>query len=142
MKNQKNNLQEKLAKARANGQAVRSIHPYAVYAKFDSKKNKVLIEFNNGTEFAFPPDLAQGLSGASHEQLAEIEITPSGLGLHWEALDADLSIPDLLNGIYGNQNWMASLGQKGGRSTSDAKTIAARENGKKGGRPKKAVPCS
>lgn len=30
-----------------------------------------------------------------------------------------------------------ALGQQGGRSTSDAKAHASRENGKKGGRPKK-----
>jgi hypothetical protein len=30
-------------------------------------------------------------------------------------------------------------GEKGGRSTSRAKVEAARKNGKKGGRPKKAV---
>lgn len=31
-----------------------------------------------------------------------------------------------------------ALGRKGGSATTDAKTQASRENGKKGGRPKKA----
>lgn len=32
-----------------------------------------------------------------------------------------------------------ALGRKGGQTTSTAKSKAARENGKKGGRPKKAT---
>jgi hypothetical protein len=32
------------------------------------------------------------------------------------------------------------LGRKGGQSKSDAKAAAARENGKKGGRPRKSEP--
>lgn len=35
------------------------------------------------------------------------------------------------------REYLASLGKKGGSSTSKAKAKAARENGKKGGRPRK-----
>lgn len=35
-----------------------------------------------------------------------------------------------------------ALGKLGGRVTSEAKTKAVRENGKKGGRPKKVAKCS
>lgn len=34
----------------------------------------------------------------------------------------------------------AELGRKGGKSTSKSKSTASRENGKKGGRPRKAKP--
>jgi len=37
------------------------------------------------------------------------------------------------------QKHLVVIGKKGGSSTSDAKARAAVENGKKGGRPKKAV---
>jgi hypothetical protein len=47
----------------------------------------------SGAIYSFPPVLAQGLAGASPEDLAEVEVTPSGYGLHWENLDADLSFP-------------------------------------------------
>ena len=39
-----------------------------------------------------PPKLAQGLEKATDEQLAEVEILGAGFRLHWEALDADLSV--------------------------------------------------
>lgn len=35
---------------------------------------------------------------------------------------------------------MAALGSRGGKATSAAKAAAVRENGKKGGRPRKLTP--
>ena len=87
---------------------------------------------------SFAAERAQGLAGASPSDLAEIEITPSGYGLHWPKLDADLWLPALLEGVFGSRVWMAArLGAEGGKVTSDAKAAAARENGKRGGRPPK-----
>ena len=42
----------------------------------------------------------------------------------------------IAGGTYKNQA-AAELGRKGGQSTSEAKRAAVRENGKKGGRPRK-----
>ena len=42
-----------------------------------------------------------------------------------------------LYGMMGMSSSAASLGRKGGSSTSSAKWAASRENGRKGGRPKK-----
>jgi hypothetical protein len=95
---------------------------------------------NTGVQLAFPARLAEGLAGAPPESLAEIEISPSGLGLHWPLLDADVYIPALLQGVFGSGNWMArELGANGGRSRTEAKVAAARENGLKGGRPRKGA---
>jgi len=57
--------------------------------------------------------------------------------LHWEHLDADLSVPRLVMGIFGSGAWMRELGRKGGSASSAAKRKAARANGRKGGRPAK-----
>lgn len=73
----------------------------------------MVIHLKYGAIFSFPAALAQGLSDASPDDLAEVEITPSGTGLHWEKLDADLSIPALLNGIYGNAAWMEQIQDEG-----------------------------
>jgi hypothetical protein len=71
------------------------------------------------------------------EQLSKIDIFPSGTGLRWPELDVDLSIPHLMEGIFGTKLWMKEMTAKGGRSISEAKKAASRMNGKKGGRPKK-----
>ncbi len=112
-------------------------HPHAVSARF--ARGKVTIQLSNGAEFAFPPEIAQGLEGATPAELSQIELSPSGLGLHFPAIDADLYLPGLLGGVFGSRQWMAAqLGREGGKARTAAKGAAARENGKLGGRPRKA----
>ena len=111
---------------------------HAVSARYDRRTSRVVVTLNTGVQLAFPAKLAEGLAGASPENLAEIEISPAGLGLHWPRIDADVYVPALLQGVFGSKNWMArELGANGGRSRTDAKVAAARENGRKGGRPRK-----
>ena len=47
--------------------------------------------------------------------------------------------PELIEGIFGNRQWMSLIGKKGGSARSEAKVRAVRESGRKGGRPKKSV---
>ena len=82
-----------------------------------------------------PYNLLQGLESATPEQIAAVEVTPSGYGLHWESLD--LGVPELIAGVFGTKAWMTELGRLGGQVKSAAKEKAARENGKRGGRPRK-----
>jgi predicted transcriptional regulator len=112
---------------------------FAVSARYDRRRARIVVALSTGVEIAFPPRLAEGLAAASADDLADIEVSPAGLGLHWPKLDADLYVPALLEGVTGSKRWMAAeLGAAGGRAQSDAKAAAARENGRKGGRPRKA----
>ncbi|WP_372069214.1 DUF2442 domain-containing protein (plasmid) [Tistrella mobilis] len=116
---------------------------YAVAARYDRRTARVVVKLNTDVQISFPPRLAEGLAGASPEDLAVIEITPSGLGLHWPRLDADLYVPGLMTGQLGSKRWMAAqLGAAGGRVRSPAKVASSRENGRKGGRPRKVSPSS
>jgi len=119
------------------GKAAALNEPHAAAARYDQKLGRVIVELTNGCTFSFPPRLAQGLETATEEQLAQVEILGGGYGLHWEALDADLSVPSLLAGLFGTRSHMARLA---GRATSPAKAAAARANGAKGGRPRKSAP--
>jgi hypothetical protein len=122
--------EQRMAGSRAAG--------YAIAARYDRRRSRVIVDLSTGVQLAFPAKLAEGLSGASPDDLAQIEITPAGLGLHWPTLDADVYVPALLQGVFGSESWMARvLGARGGRARSDAKTSASRENGRKGGRPRK-----
>ena len=117
--------------------------PRAVQARYDRRVSRIVVTLDNGLELAFPPHLAEGLADAKAADLMAIEITPTGLGLHWPRLDADLYLPSLLAGVFGSPAWMAAqLGRSGGQSRSPSKAAAARENGRKGGRPRKVAVAS
>jgi len=118
------------------GCAARASEPRAVAARFDRASGRVIVDLENGCTFAFPPRLAQGLEGATDDQLASIELLGRGYGLRWDELDVDLSLPGLMAGIFGTKAWMA---RRAGQATSPAKAAAARVNGAKGGRPRKSV---
>jgi len=117
----------------------RAQQPQAVSARYDATRGLIEIAFTNGAFFSFPPRLTQALQSATTIQLKTVEIVGAGSGLHFPAIDADLYIPALVEGVFGSKAWIASrLGQEGGRARSDRKSAAARENGKLGGRPRKA----
>ena len=122
--------------AEERGRIAKQIEPRASAARYDGKNDRIIVDLTNGCTFAFPPRLAQGLEAATEEELTSVEILGAGYGLHWEALDADLSVPGLLSGLFGTRAHMARIA---GRVTSPAKAAAARANGAKGGRPKKQV---
>jgi hypothetical protein len=112
--------------------------PFATDARYDRTTDRVVIGLSSGIEVAFHPCQAQGIEHAKPRQLVKIEITPSGLGIHFPTLDADIYLPALLEGFLGSRRWIAAeMGKIGGRASTKAKSAAARRNGKLGGRPKK-----
>jgi hypothetical protein len=124
--------------ARARAREADAAEPRARSARYDTATKRVVVELTNGCALHFPPALAQGLGDASASELQTVEVYPGGIGLRWDALDVDLSVPRLVEGIFGGIAWTASqLGKRGGRASSAAKAAAVRENGKKGGRPRK-----
>lgn len=130
--------QEAFEQANQRGAALKQGCPTAIAARYDRRIGRVVISLSTGLDISFPPYAAQGLETAKPAQLGEIEITPSGLGLHFPQLDADLYLPALLQGFLGSEHWAASrLGARGGAAKSEAKAIAARKNGTQGGRPRK-----
>jgi hypothetical protein len=111
--------------------------PRAESAYYDARHGRVVIELTNGCVFMFPAHLAQGLRNASARDLGEIEVMARGVALRWPKLDADFTVAGLVSGVFGTRTWMAELGRRGGSVTSEAKATAVRENGRKGGRPRK-----
>lgn len=115
--------------------------PRIVAAHYDRKTGRVVIELSSNLIASVSAGDVEGLEEASASQLSEIEISSSGFGIHFPAVDADIYVPALLDGFLGSTRWMASrLGQVGGQSRSGAKKAASRANGKLGGRPRKATP--
>lgn len=127
--------------ALARGREADRLEPRAVSARFDAAAGRMVVELSNETSLTFPPALVRELRGAGPAGVAAVEVLAGGRALRWEALDLDLGVEPLLAGIFGTAGWMRQLrsemGRAGGSAKSAAKAGAARENGRKGGRPRK-----
>jgi hypothetical protein len=100
-------------RARAGGRTLAKTEPRAVKAWYASDSERIFIELTNGVIMGFPYQLLQGLENGTPEQLAEVEIMPTGSTLHWESLGADLGVPQLVSGLFGSKSWMTELGRQG-----------------------------
>lgn len=122
------------------GKDEKSDEPHAKSARYDEQSQRILVELDNGCLFAFPAKHVQGLEGASPDELSDIELLGGGYALHWPRVNADIRIEGAMSGIFGSRKWMMRLAaREAGARSSATKTTSSRENGKKGGRPRKAA---
>jgi hypothetical protein len=129
-------VEQILARAQRGPDPSDEIEPRAVKAWYDAERGRVMFELKNGCVFGFPPpeDPYWELSEATPEQLAKVEVDFGGRHLLWDEIDAGIVIPGLLLHLLNVKAWYAKWL---GGAKSEAKAAAARENGKKGGRPRK-----
>ena len=117
-----------LVRATARGKRAYAT-PRAVSARFDRRAHRLVVELDTGIAFSFDPASAGDLAAASENSLAAVVVDGRGSCLHFPALDTDLSVARLLEGFLGPMAW----------TRREARAAASRENGKHGGRPRKAA---
>ena len=98
------------------------------------------LAFRDGTRLSVPTSRIQEIANAKATSLKRLDVSPSCDSVSFPAIDVDIYVPGLLSDLYGSPV-LAEKGRVGGKRSSPAKTVAVRENGRKGGRPrKKAKP--
>jgi len=113
--------------------------PRALTVEHIPALNLLIVGLSNGRRLVLPTEDVQGLGAATHQQIRNYELLGRGTGISFPDLDVDLYVPALIEGVYGNRRWMAQLGRKGGSARTEAKRLAAKANGAKGGRPAKVA---
>jgi len=112
--------EEDVTRANAEMARLRNSTATAVAARYDRRISRIVIRLSSGLEVAFSPHDAQGLETAKPVDLDAIEISPSGLGIHFPKLDADLYLPALLKGLLGSREWMTARSERRGVKRSKA----------------------
>jgi len=130
-------LTRQIAEARRTGQRALRTEPRATSAEYERATGEVRVRMHNGASLAIPASALDELRGASDDDLARVEVPPSGSGLRWPSLDVAIALEGVLEAAFGGVV-RSALARKAGATRSSAKTRAARENGSKGGRPRKS----
>ncbi|BAU13040.1 hypothetical protein LEP3755_35760 [Leptolyngbya sp. NIES-3755] len=130
-------IEAQISKAKAAWVEAASTEPRAESVSFDSERLIYTIDLSTGVQLSFPATLIREIAEAPVEDLSDVHLSGVGNSIHWEKLDVDFSIPGLIFRILGTQVSMSVLARQGGKKSSVAKAEAARQNGKKGGRPRK-----
>ena len=69
-------------------------------------------------------------------EVSTVAFSSSGDTVEWTGLDIHLSVPGLLLAAFDRTQVLRELARIAGSARSDAKALAARRNGRRGGRPR------
>lgn len=93
-----------------------------------------------GSRVAFPLTRIKSFTSArvraAGDGVLEVTVEDRGATIAWPKLDIDFSVAEMVPEYLGIVTLRAAA-RRAGKTTSQAKTIAARVNGAKGGRPRK-----
>jgi hypothetical protein len=90
--------------ANRRGAERRATFPAAVAVRYDRRIARVVVSFASGLQLAFAPRDVGGLERARPADLSEAQISPSGLGVHFPKIDADVYLPALLEDSINTAN--------------------------------------
>jgi Protein of unknown function (DUF2442) len=121
--------------AMARGTRTKMSPTAVLRAHYDPASENLVLALNNGACVALPIREIRELRSHSADDVATVEVSPGRDGLLWPSIDVAISAPGLLTDFFGSAVH-AQLGSVGGSRSTPAKTLSARTNGAKGGRPR------
>lgn len=77
--------------------STKAIFPPVESVKYDGAAERLVILLQNGVQLSISPRSIRGLEHARPCDLDNAEISPSGLGIHFRKIDADLYVPSLMD---------------------------------------------
>ena len=102
-------LKKEIKQAKQAGEKAFLTEPRAVSVKYNKKTGQVIIDLITGVSFMFPVSLAEELYNVPKAELSDVRVLADGFAIYWEKLDVALSVPDLLQGIFGSESWMKRI---------------------------------
>jgi len=109
---------------------------------FTFEKPSLIIRFEDGSGVLVPVDRYPEFDGFDAQDYKGLTIGFAGTALCHAGKGLDVSIAGMISASPSLMHMAASVvASRNGRQSSAAKSAAARANGKKGGRPRKADPA-
>lgn len=109
--------------------------------RYVADRDAIEITTTRHAGFLIPRGWIVALQDVPVEELAKLEVWPDGSAIELEDRDVQISVDGLLTAMLPamlpSRTVAAIFASRGGRTTSDAKRSSAKENGRKGGRPRK-----
>ena len=129
------------AAALATGQLASESEVRAQAVRYVPERDAVEILTSRGAGFLIPRRWIEALQDIALDELAKLTVWPDGSAIELEERDIQISVSGLLSAVLPAMlppRTVASLfASRGGQATSTAKKVSSRENGLKGGRPRK-----
>ena len=111
--------------------------------RYRQDEDAIEIVTTDGAGFLIPRVWIDDLADLRPEDMTDLEVWPGGMAFELPRHDVHVSIHGLLVGVLPKmvpRPALASLfARRGGTATSEAKRASARNNGAKGGRPRKVT---
>jgi hypothetical protein len=109
-----------------------------IVARYDRRADTIDLTLRQGVIVRLPRLRVRELARAEPADLAKIEIQPGGDGISFRKINVDIYVPGLLADELGAL-FAKAMGRRSRGRTSEKKAASSRENGRKGGRPKKSA---
>ncbi|HZX68833.1 MAG TPA: DUF2442 domain-containing protein [Candidatus Elarobacter sp.] len=110
----------------------------AVAARYDRAHDMLELTLRNGIVVRFPRKSIWEIARFTPSEIGRVEVQPGGEGISIRKLDVDISVAGLLADELGSL-FSRALGARTRGISTPKKAAASRENGRKGGRPKRAA---
>ena len=115
--------------------------PRAIGFSYNARTRTVKIELANHTVLSLSVDLLPDLKNATAAQIKKARLMFDGADIWWDEIDVQHTVEYIAAQATGIIT-AREAARQAARSTSPAKSAAARKNGLRGGRPKKLTSPS
>ena len=135
-----------LAAALAAGQVNAETEVRAHSVRYVADRDAIEIVTTSHAGFLIPRGWIAALQDVPVEDLIRLEVWPDGSAIELEDRDIHISVDGLMSALLPAmlpaRAIAAIFAGRGGKVTSDAKRSSAQENGRRGGRPRKAMKAA